>query len=151
MYTAETVHHIHYWPRLETFGMDRDVYCMIIRSCSLQRQFHEIFDPYFFGLKGVCHEIFGLQFFSWFDWNPSGPLINRLKYYRIPFRFRRDIRSQRVICGVVSSQALGCHDLNVVVGMSESRTTCCVPKWHPGRGKICQIGGWQFEKLFRWC
>ena len=43
-------------------------------------------------LKGVCHEIFDLQFF--YDSNPSGPLINRLKYFRIRFRFRRDIRSQ---------------------------------------------------------
>ena len=27
--------------------------------------------------------------------NPSGPLMNRLNYFRIRFRFRRDIRSQR--------------------------------------------------------
>ena len=40
-------------------------------------------------LKGVCHEIFDFQFFSW-----SGSLINRLKHFRIRIRFRRDIRSQ---------------------------------------------------------
>ena len=39
-------------------------------------------------LKGVCHEIFDLHFFH--DSNPSRPLINRLKYFRI--RFRRDIQ-----------------------------------------------------------
>ena len=40
--------------------------------------------------KGVCHEIFDLHFFH--DSTPFGPLINRLKYFRI--RFRRDIGSQ---------------------------------------------------------
>ena len=43
-------------------------------------------------VKGVCHEIFDLQFFH--DSNSSGPLINRLKYFRIKFRFHRDIQSQ---------------------------------------------------------
>ena len=43
-------------------------------------------------LKGVCHEIFDLYFFD--DSNLSGPLINRLVYFRIWFRFRQDIRSQ---------------------------------------------------------
>ena len=33
----------------------------------------------FLCLKGVCHEIFDLQFFH--DSNPSGPLINRLKCF----------------------------------------------------------------------
>ena len=40
--------------------------------------------------KGVCHKIFDLQFFH--DSNPTGPLINRLKYFRIWFLFRQDIR-----------------------------------------------------------
>ena len=39
--------------------------------------------------KGVCHEIFDLQFFP--DSNPSWPLIKRLKYFRI--RFGRDTLS----------------------------------------------------------
>ena len=43
-------------------------------------------------LKGVCHEIFDLHFFH--DLNPSRPLMNRLKYFRILFQFRQDIRSQ---------------------------------------------------------
>ena len=46
----------------------------------------------FMSLKGVCHMIFDLHFFH--DLNPSSPLINRLKYFRIRFRFFRDIRSQ---------------------------------------------------------
>ena len=40
-------------------------------------------------LKGMCHDIFDLHFFH--DSNPSGPLINRIKYFPIRFRFRRDI------------------------------------------------------------
>ena len=43
-------------------------------------------------LKGVCHEIFDLHFFHYS--NPSRPLINRLNYFQIRFRFRRDIRWQ---------------------------------------------------------
>ena len=40
---------------------------------------------------GVCHEIFYLDFFH--DSNPSGPKTNRLKYFRIIFRFHRYIGS----------------------------------------------------------
>ena len=47
-----------------------------------------------FCLKEVCHKIFDLKFVIF---NPSGPLLNRLKYFRIWFRFRRDIRSQSSI------------------------------------------------------
>ena len=43
-------------------------------------------------LKEVCHEIFDAYIFH--DLNPSRPLINRLKYFRIRFQFRRDIWSQ---------------------------------------------------------
>ena len=45
-----------------------------------------------YSLKGVCHEIFNLHFFH--NSNLSGPLINRLKYFRVRYQFRRDIRSQ---------------------------------------------------------
>ena len=48
-------------------------------------------------LKGVCHEIFNLYFH---DSTPSGPLINRLKYFRIRFRFRRDIQIFKKLSGV---------------------------------------------------
>ena len=34
-----------------------------------------------FSLKGMCHENVDLHFFH--DSNPSGPLINRLKYFRL--------------------------------------------------------------------
>ena len=33
----------------------------------------------------MCHEIFYIHFFH--DANPSGPLLNRLKYFRIRLRF----------------------------------------------------------------
>ena len=39
--------------------------------------------------KGVCHEIFDPNFSD-----SSGHLKNRLNYFRIRFRFRRDIQSQ---------------------------------------------------------
>ena len=35
----------------------------------------------------MCHEIFYLNFFH--DWNPSRPLINRLKYFRIRFHYAK--------------------------------------------------------------
>ena len=46
----------------------------------------------------MCHEIFYLQFFH--DSNQSGPLINKLRYFRIQLRFPRDIRSQSCLRGV---------------------------------------------------
>ena len=48
-------------------------------------------------LKGVCHEIFELQFFN--DSNPFGPLINRLKYFQIQFDFV-EIFDHKVISAV---------------------------------------------------
>ena len=41
-------------------------------------------------LKRQCHKIFDLYFFP--KSNPSGPLINRLKWFRLTIRFREDIR-----------------------------------------------------------
>ena len=38
----------------------------------------------------MCQEIFDLHFYH--DSNPSRPLISRLKYLQIRFRFRRDIQ-----------------------------------------------------------
>ena len=58
-------------------------------------------------LKGVCQEIFDLQFFL--DSNPSGPLINRLQYiFRIRFRFCRNIRSQSCLRGVQHTAEINC-------------------------------------------
>ena len=42
-------------------------------------------------LKGECHEFFTLIFHNS---NPSGPLINSLKYFRNRFSFRGEIRTQ---------------------------------------------------------
>ena len=44
-------------------------------------------------LKGNVSRDFRPTFF-FLDSNPSGPLINRQKYFRIRVRFRREIRSQ---------------------------------------------------------
>ena len=43
-------------------------------------------------LIGSVSRDFRPPFFN--DSNPFGPLINRLKYFRMRFRFRRDFRSQ---------------------------------------------------------
>ena len=42
--------------------------------------------------KGVCHGIFDLYFFM--IRTHLGPWYNRVKYFRIQFRIRREIRSQ---------------------------------------------------------
>ena len=49
-------------------------------------------------LKELCKKIFHLYFSP--GSNPSGPLINRLKYFRIWLQFRRDIQSQSCLHGV---------------------------------------------------
>ena len=49
-------------------------------------------------LKEVCHEIFYLYCFH--DSNPSGPLINRLKYFHIIFLLRPNIQIFMKLHGV---------------------------------------------------
>ena len=44
------------------------------------------------GLKGQCHEIFGIFLFH--ESKPSGPLINRLKWFCFKVRFRGEIREK---------------------------------------------------------
>jgi hypothetical protein len=48
-------------------------------------------------LKGPCKEIFDLCFF--YQSTPCSPIpvIHALKYFRISFQIRKDIRSQRLI------------------------------------------------------
>ena len=46
--------------------------------------------PIMLNLKGLCHEIFNPYFCH--ESNPSGPLINRLKWYFLKIRFCEDIR-----------------------------------------------------------
>ena len=63
-----------------------------IFSKNMCENFHSSFFLLEAMLKGVCHEIFDLHFFH--DSNTSRPLISRLKYLWIRFRFRQDIKSQ---------------------------------------------------------
>ena len=42
------------------------------------------------------------------DSNPSGPLINRLKYFRIWFRFHWDIQSQKCLRSVPHTMEINC-------------------------------------------
>ena len=61
----------------------------------------------------MCHEIFDLLFFH--DSNQPKPLINSLKYFRIQFRFCRDIQIFKKLCGVH-------HTV-------ESSSTVCIILW----------------------
>ena len=104
-------------------------YCMYLMFCkfphaflsrtSLHPQTHniqlpplcKIFGTVFWGyLKGVCHEMFDLHFFH--DSNPSRPLINRLKYFRLLLQFQRDIRIKKkknsAVCIPLRSQTRRC-------------------------------------------
>ena len=62
-------------------------------------------------LKGVSHDIFDLHIFH--DSNPSRPLINRLKYFRILFQFHWDIQTFKEL-----------HDVHPTV---ESDSTVSIP------------------------
>ena len=66
----------------------------VYRTCTVQCTVYNTV-PF---LKGVCHEILTSSFFH--DSNQSGPLINRLKYFRIWFRFCQDIRIFKTLPGV---------------------------------------------------
>ena len=68
--------------------------CLLYRLYSVSSFFSELVSA----LKRVRHKIFDLHFFH--DSNPSGPLINRLKYFRIQFRFRPDIQILKKLRGV---------------------------------------------------
>ena len=68
-------------------------------------------------LKGVCYKIFDPSLFH--DLNPSGPLINSLKYFW--FRFRRDIRSQSDL-----------HHVAKMISAVTISVVCCTPRiWSP--------------------
>ena len=93
-------------------------------------------------LKVVCHEILHLHFFH--DSNPSTPLINRLKYFQILFRFHRDIQifkklrcvhptaeSDSVVCIIPRSQtprfaSLRGVKLRSVHPSAESSSAVCI-------------------------
>ena len=132
-------------------------YCMYLIFCkfphaflsrtSLHPQTHniqlpplcKIFGTVFWGyLKGVCHEMFDLHFFH--DSNPSRPLINRLKYFRLLFQFQRDIRIKKKetpqcashcgvrLCGVhhtAESSSAVCITLQSQVMKSSQKTQRC--------------------------
>ena len=79
-------------------------------------------------LKGVCHEIFDLQFVSWFE-----PLISRLKYFWIQFRFCRDIQifKNSTVCIPPWSQTSRCASyrrvrLRSVHPTAESSSAVCI-------------------------
>ena len=61
----------------------------------------------------MCPKIFNLNFFH--DSNPSRPLINRLKYFLILFRFWRDIQIFKKLRGVHHT--------------AESSCALCMPPW----------------------
>ena len=80
-----------------------------------------------FSLKGVCDEIFDRYFFH--DLNPSGSLINRLKYFRI-LEFHRDIKIFKKLCSV--------HPTAV----SRKQNTVCpktLPRASHRRDRLCSV------------
>ena len=91
-------------------------------------------------LKGMWHVIFDLHFFH--DSNPSRPLINRLKYFRILFRFCWDIR----IFKKLGCQTLRCVLCNVYHPAESDSAVCSIPwsqtTWcasHRGRGSSSAV------------
>ena len=66
------------------------ILCLFLPSLPSSSTLAFLFSSFFSSFKEVCNEIFDQHFIQ--DSNPSGPLVNRLKYFR--FRFRGDIRSQ---------------------------------------------------------
>ena len=91
----ETVWACSSWAQVESFEQKR--YCRDRKSRDTvpfkasHEQAKQCYDFSF--LKGSVSRDFRPPVF-FHDSNPSGPLINRLKYFRIRFRFRRNIRSQ---------------------------------------------------------
>ena len=90
-------------------------------------------------LKGVCYGIFELHFFH--DLNPSRPLINMLKYFRIQFRFRWYIRilsklrgvhhtaeSSTSVCIISLSQAPRCTSHHRVKWFLTNSAVCIPPR-----------------------
>ena len=73
-------------------------------------------------LKGVCHEIFDLQFYH--DSKPSGPLIHRIKDFRIRFRFRRDIQTLKKALRCASLRGIQLRSLHHT---AESSSAMCIP------------------------
>ena len=55
------------------------------------------------GLKGQCHEIF--WHFLFHELNPSGPLINRLKWFFLKIRFSQDTREKFVSAQANTAQS----------------------------------------------
>ena len=57
-------------------------------------------------LKGQCHEIFVIFLFH--ESKPSGPLINRLKWFCLKIRVREDIRKigDSALCYPAQSRTL---------------------------------------------
>ena len=60
------------------------------------------------------------------DLNPSGPLINRLKYFRIRFRFRRDIQILKKLRGVHPMKTKHLKKLCGVHPTAESDSAVCI-------------------------
>ena len=74
-------------------------------------------------LKGLCHETFDLYFFL--DSNPSDPLINRLKYFRIRFHFFCDIRVLKQLQGMHPTAESDCAVCIIPLSLTLRRASHC--------------------------
>ena len=62
------------------------------------------------------------------DWDPSRPVIYMLKYFPLCFRFCRDIRICKKLCGVINTKesTLVVLKLDSVIDTVESLCLACV-------------------------
>ena len=93
-------------------------------------------------LKGECHEIFNLPFFSWFYLS----LINRLKYFRIQFFFGEifDPKVISAVCNTPQRWSLPCatyrrDHLSGVQHTAETISAVCdsLRRWSPWCATYC--------------
>ena len=92
--------------------------------------------PFF---KGSVSRNFWPPFFSWFEPIYSRPLINRLKYFWIRFRFPRDIQIFKKHCGVHPTAE---SDSTVCVIPRSLTLQCashCGVKWSKFFEKLCGV------------
>ena len=80
----------------------------------------------------MCHKIINFNFFP--NSNPHGPLINRLKYFRIRFWFGRDIWSQSYLCSVQQTT----KTISTLCNTPQRRSPKCVAH--------CRVRAQSFEK-----
>ena len=68
--------------------------------------------------------------YCFYDSNPSGPLINRLKYFRIRFRFRQDVQS---LCNLRVNKFCYAHRGVKILGLVNQQFIFIINLFFPDR------------------